>query len=56
LPLPGEDKITIGTDCGDNDQSREIEALRNLKNIGTITRSQYEKITYHNPKAFFALD
>ena len=38
----------IGTDYGHNDQSTEVEALRNLRKIGTITPSQYEKITYHN--------
>jgi predicted TIM-barrel fold metal-dependent hydrolase len=55
LRYSGEDNITIGTDYGHNDQSTEIEALRNLKNLGTITSGQYEKITYHNPKALFAL-
>jgi len=55
LKYSGEDNITIGTDYGHNDQSTEIEALRNLKTLGTITPSQYEKITYHNPKALFAL-
>jgi predicted TIM-barrel fold metal-dependent hydrolase len=51
----GEDNITIGTDYGHNDQSSEIDALRNLKNKGSITPRQYEKITYDNPKALFAL-
>jgi predicted TIM-barrel fold metal-dependent hydrolase len=52
----GEDNITIGTDYGHNDQSTEVEALRNLKKIGAITTNQYEKITFHNPKALFALN
>jgi len=56
LRYSGEDNITIGTDYGHNDQSTEIEALRNLKEKGEISPSQYEKITYHNPKALFALD
>ncbi len=51
----GEENITIGTDYGHNDQSTEVDALRNLKKIGTITDRQYEKITYDNPKALFAL-
>ena len=51
----GEDNITIGTDYGHNDQSTEVEALRNLQKVGTITADQYEKITYHNPKALFAI-
>ena len=56
LRYAGEDNITIGTDYGHNDQSTEIEALRNLKAKGEISPSQYEKITYHNPKALFALE
>jgi hypothetical protein len=52
----GEDNITIGTDYGHNDQSTEVEALRNLKKTGTISDAQYEKITYHNPKALFAIN
>jgi predicted TIM-barrel fold metal-dependent hydrolase len=55
LRYAGEENLTIGTDYGHNDQSTEIEALRNLKNLGTITDRQYEKITYDNPKALFAL-
>lgn len=55
LRYSGEDNITIGTDYGHNDQSTEIEALRNLKEKGGITSSQYEKITYDNPKALFGL-
>jgi predicted TIM-barrel fold metal-dependent hydrolase len=51
----GEDNLVIGTDYGHNDQSTEIEALRNLKESGELTPRQYEKITYHNPKALFAL-
>jgi len=56
LRYSGEDNITIGTDYGHNDQSTEVEALRNLRKMGTITSSQYEKITYHNPKALFAVE
>ncbi len=55
LRYSGEDNITIGTDYGHNDQSTEIDALRNLKEKGDINSSQYEKITYHNPKALFGL-
>ncbi|HWP23574.1 MAG TPA: amidohydrolase family protein [Candidatus Binatia bacterium] len=55
LKYAGEDNITIGTDYGHNDQSTEVEALRNLRQIGTITDAQYEKITCHNPKALFGL-
>jgi predicted TIM-barrel fold metal-dependent hydrolase len=55
LKYSGEDNLVIGTDYGHNDQSTEIEALRNLKQKGSITGQQYEKITYHNPKRLFAL-
>jgi predicted TIM-barrel fold metal-dependent hydrolase len=55
LSYSGEENLTIGTDYGHNDQSTEIEALRNLKEKGDISPNQYEKITYHNPRALFAL-
>jgi predicted TIM-barrel fold metal-dependent hydrolase len=55
LRYAGEENITVGTDYGHNDQSTEVEALRNLRKLGTITERQYEKITYDNPKALFAL-
>ena len=55
LRYAGEENITIGTDYGHNDQSTEVEALRNLKKLGTISEAQYGKITYDNPKALFAL-
>ena len=55
LRYSGEDNIVIGTDYGHNDQSTEIEALRNLKTKGDISAKQYDKITYHNPKALFAI-
>jgi predicted TIM-barrel fold metal-dependent hydrolase len=55
LRYAGEENITIGTDYGHNDQSTEVEALRTLKRLGTITDRQYEKITYDNPKALFGL-
>jgi hypothetical protein len=56
LRYSGEDNITIGTDYGHNDQSTEVEALRNLQKMGTITAEQYAKITYENPKALFAVE
>ena len=34
LRYSGEDNITIGTDYGHNDQSTEVEALRNLREMG----------------------
>src|ERR1043166_6999097 len=55
LRYSGEDNLVIGTDYGHNDQSTEIEALKNLKSQGSITPRQYEKITYNNAKELFAL-
>jgi predicted TIM-barrel fold metal-dependent hydrolase len=55
LRYAGEENLTIGTDYGHNDQSTEIEALRNLKTSGMINESQYQKIVYDNPKRLFAL-
>lgn len=55
LKYSGEDNLVIGTDYGHNDQSTEIEALRNLKQKGSITAPQYDKITYGNPKKLFGL-
>ena len=51
----GDDNLLIGTDYGHTDQSTEMDALRNLKKDGGITARQYDKITYDNPKALFAL-
>jgi len=50
-----EDNIVIGTDYGHNDQSTEVEAIRTLRDSGGITREQYEKVTYHNPRALYGL-
>jgi hypothetical protein len=52
---PAKENLVIGTDYGHNDQSTEIEALRNLKSQGGITPRQYEKITYDNAKELFGL-
>jgi predicted TIM-barrel fold metal-dependent hydrolase len=55
IKYAGEDNITVGTDYGHNDQSTEVAALRNLKEKGGISTTQYEKIVYNNPRALFAL-
>ncbi len=52
----GEDNLVIGTDYGHNDQSTEVEALRNLKDKGGITPAQYQKIAFENAKALYALE
>jgi predicted TIM-barrel fold metal-dependent hydrolase len=55
LRQAGEDTIVIGTDYGHNDQSTEIEALKNLGSSGGITPEQFRKIVYDNPKALYGL-
>jgi len=51
----GEDNGLIGTDYGHNDQSTEIEAIRNLRTSGILNEEQYRKITWDNPKALYGL-
>lgn len=55
LRQAGEDNIVIGTDYGHNDQSTEVEALRNLREGGGITPAQYQKIVSDNPARLYAL-
>ena len=55
LQYAGADNIVIGTDYGHNDQSTEIEALRNLRESGQVDAEAFRKIAYDNPKALFAL-
>lgn len=52
----GEDNLVIGTDYGHNDQSTEIEALRNLREGGQIEMALYNKITDANARALYALN
>ena len=52
----GEDNLVIGTDYGHNDQSTEIEALRNLRESGQIELALYNKITDANARALYALN
>jgi predicted TIM-barrel fold metal-dependent hydrolase len=55
LRFSGEDNLVIGTDYGHNDQSSEVEALRNLKSSGGLSATQYRKIVDDNPRALFGL-
>jgi len=55
LRYSGEDNLVIGTDYGHNDQSTELEALKNLERSGAVEPRTYQKITYDNPKALYAL-
>jgi predicted TIM-barrel fold metal-dependent hydrolase len=55
LRYAGEDNLVIGTDYGHNDQSTEIEALRNLQRDGGLDERAYAKITDANARALYAL-
>jgi uncharacterized protein len=55
LGYAGEDNLVIGTDYGHNDQSTEIEALRNLRASGDLDERAYRKITDDNPRALYGL-
>ena len=55
LKYTGESSLVIGTDYGHNDQSSEVEALRNLESKGELTAEQYRKIVDDNPRALFGL-
>jgi predicted TIM-barrel fold metal-dependent hydrolase len=52
----GENHLVIGTDYGHNDQSTEIEALRNLRESGQIQPALYKKITDDNARALYSLN
>ncbi|HEY7065275.1 MAG TPA: amidohydrolase family protein [Chloroflexota bacterium] len=51
----GEDNLVIGTDYGHQDQSTEIEALRNLRAEGGLDERVYRKITDDNARALYGL-
>ena len=55
LQYAGEDNLVIGTDYGHNDQSTEIEALRNLQQSGGLDERAYRKITGDNARALYGL-
>ena len=55
LKYAGEGNLVIGTDYGHNDQSSEVEALRNLREQGTLTAEQYRKVVEDNPRRLFGL-
>lgn len=56
LPYAGEDNLIIGTDYGHSDTSSEIEALRLLKEHGTIPAAAIDKILGANPCRLYGLD
>ena len=56
LPCAGEDNLIIGTDYGHSDTSSEIEALRLLKDGGTIPSRAVDKILGANPCRLYGFD
>ena len=55
LQYAGEDNLVIGTDYGHNDQSTEIEALRNLQQSGVLEEHVGRKITGDNARTLYGL-
>ena len=55
LKYAGEDQIVIGTDYGHADTSSEIEALRKLKQDGSVSPSVVKKILDDNARALYSL-
>ena len=55
LECVGDDNIVIGTDYGHNDTATEIDALRTLREAGTVGPSSADKILSANPKRLYAL-
>jgi predicted TIM-barrel fold metal-dependent hydrolase len=55
IKYAGENNLVIGTDYGHNDQSTEIDALRNLKDNGGLGADQYRKIVDDNARALWGL-
>ncbi|HET8564226.1 MAG TPA: hypothetical protein VFM35_10175, partial [Candidatus Binatia bacterium] len=55
LKYAGEDHIVIGTDYGHADTSAEIEALRKLKEDGSVSPRVVNKILDNNARALYSL-
>ena len=55
LKYAGEDQIVIGTDYGHADTSAEIEALRKLKEDGSVSPRVVNKILDNNARALYSL-
>lgn len=55
LQYAGEDNLMIGSDYGHNDTSSELEALRRLKQVGSVPGRVVDKILEDNPARFYGL-
>jgi predicted TIM-barrel fold metal-dependent hydrolase len=52
----GEDNLVIGTDYGHHDQATEIDAIRKLRDDGTLSAQVVDKILDANARALYGLD
>ena len=55
LKYAGEDNLVIGSDYGHADTSSELEALRHLRQAGTLDAKVVDKILNDNPRALYGL-
>jgi predicted TIM-barrel fold metal-dependent hydrolase len=55
LKYAGEDQLVIGSDYGHADTSSELEALRHLKESGTLAPAVVDKILDDNARALYGL-
>ena len=55
LDCVGDSNVVIGSDYGHNDTSSEIEALRHLKELGTVPESSVNKMVDGNARALYGL-
>lgn len=52
----GEDNLVMGTDYGHHDQATEIDAIRKLRDDGTLPARVVDKILDANPRALYGLN
>jgi predicted TIM-barrel fold metal-dependent hydrolase len=52
----GDDHLVIGTDYGHADTSAQIEALRLIRDNGTLPKASVDKILDANARALYGLN
>lgn len=52
----GSDHLLLGTEFGHTNGESALRALRNALVDGEITQETYEKIVWHNPRAFYGFE
>lgn len=55
LRYTGEDNLVLGTDYGHSDPTTELDALRRLREQGTLSPETARKILDDNPRALYGL-